>query len=222
VSIFWLRREIVFNCTVSKKDSYLDSLIERESVSKCVYFVRSSTLLLCISLLCVYLLYHIDPKTHRLDHFLKFPELSVHVGISRIPSKNADNKIPIFLVNTVLLSRFHKHTFTLYPSLSGQVFLQRMLIEILKIFLVITLLPFCSHKHSFTPYPSVSPYSPTDGMTDGETNTLAACGLKELFFQLCCCVSFSVVAGNSFRCYLPPYQLCRCIFFLVAAGNSFG
>jgi hypothetical protein len=27
-------------------------------------------------------------------------------------------------------------------------------------------------------------------MTDGETNTLAARGLEELFFQLCCCVSF--------------------------------
>jgi hypothetical protein len=27
-------------------------------------------------------------------------------------------------------------------------------------------------------------------MTDGEMNTLAACGLEELFFQLCCCVSF--------------------------------
>ncbi len=32
--------------------------------------------------------------------------------------------------------------------------------------------------------------------------TLAACGLEELFFQLCCCVSFLVVAGNSFWCYL--------------------
>jgi hypothetical protein len=27
-------------------------------------------------------------------------------------------------------------------------------------------------------------------MTDGETNTLAARGLEELLFQLCCCVSF--------------------------------
>ncbi len=69
VSVFWLRREIVFGCTVSKKDSYLVSLIERESASKCVYFVRSNTLLLCISLLCIYLLYHTDPQTHRLDHF---------------------------------------------------------------------------------------------------------------------------------------------------------
>ncbi len=42
-----------------------------------------------------------------------------------------------------------------------------------------------------------------DGMTDRETNTIAARGLEELFFQLCCCVSFLVVAGNSFRCYLP-------------------
>jgi hypothetical protein len=40
VSVFWLRREIVFGCTVSKKDSYSVFLIERESASKCVYFVR--------------------------------------------------------------------------------------------------------------------------------------------------------------------------------------
>ncbi len=32
------------------------------------------------------------------------------------------------------------------------------------------------------------------------------------FFQLCCCVSFLVVAGNSFWCYLE-YQLCRCVSF---------
>jgi hypothetical protein len=28
----------------------------------------------------------------------------------------------------------------------------------------------CSHKHSFASYPSLSPYSPTDGMTDRGTN----------------------------------------------------
>ncbi len=93
-----------FGCTVFKKDSCLVSLIERESASKCcVYVVRSNTLLLCISLLCIYLLYRTDPQTHRLDCFLKFPELSVQVGISRIPSKNADRK-------STNLSR--KHSFT--------------------------------------------------------------------------------------------------------------
>jgi hypothetical protein len=30
-------------------------------------------------------------------------------------------KLPIFLVNTFSLSQFHKHSFTPYPSLSGQV-----------------------------------------------------------------------------------------------------
>ncbi len=39
----------------------------------------------------------------------------------------------------------------------------------------------CSYKHSFTPYPSLSPYSPTDRITDGGMNTLAARGLEELF-----------------------------------------
>ncbi len=78
---------------VSKKHSYSVSLIERESASKCVYFVRSNTLLLGISLLCIYLLYPTDPQTHRLDCFLKFAELSGQVGISRIPSNKADRKI---------------------------------------------------------------------------------------------------------------------------------
>jgi hypothetical protein len=92
VSVFWLLQEIVFGCTVSTTDSYWVSLIERESASKYVYFVRSNTLLLCISLLCIYILYRTDPQTHRLDHFLKIPELSGQVGISKIPSKNADRK----------------------------------------------------------------------------------------------------------------------------------
>ncbi len=55
--------------------------------------------------------------------------------------------------------------------------------------------------------------------------TFAARGLEELFFHyLCCCVSFLVVAGNGFRCYLPtiPVVLCHCVFFLVAAGISSG
>jgi hypothetical protein len=107
VSVFWLQREIVFGCTVSKKDSYSVSLIERESASKCVYFASSNTLLLCISLLCINLLYRIDPQTHRLDCFLKFPELSGQVGISRIPSKNADRK---------LFNLSGKHSFTLPVS----------------------------------------------------------------------------------------------------------
>ncbi len=57
-----------------------------------------------------------------------------------------------------------------------------------------------SNKHSFIPYPSLSPYSQTDKQTDRqtdrETNTLTARGLEELFFQLCCCVSFLVSGGK--------------------------
>ncbi len=60
VSVFWLRQEIVFGYSVSKKDSFLVSLIERRTASKCVYFVRSNTLLLCVSLLSIYLLYQKD------------------------------------------------------------------------------------------------------------------------------------------------------------------
>ena len=80
----------------------------------------------------------------------------------------------------------------------------------------------CSHKHSFTPYPSLSPYRQTDGMTDRGTNTLAACGPEELFFQLCFCVRFLVVAEIVLGVTYLPYQLWCCPSFLVAAGNSFG
>ncbi len=48
----------------------------------------------------------------------------------------------------------------------------------------------CSHKHSFTLYPCLSPYRQTDKQTEREMNTLAIRGMEELFFQLCCCVSF--------------------------------
>ncbi len=63
-----------------------------------------------------------------------------------------------------------------------------------------------SHKHSFTPYPSLSPYRQTDRMTDRGTNTLAVRGLEELFFQLCCCVSFlswrEIGFGFTYLCML--------------------
>jgi hypothetical protein len=41
------------------------------------------------------------------------------------------------------------------------------------------------------------------------------------FFQLCCCVSFLVVAEKVLGDFYLPYQLCRYVFFFVAAGNSF-
>jgi hypothetical protein len=44
VSVFWLQWEIVFGYSVSKKDLYSISLIERQTASKCNYFVRSNTL----------------------------------------------------------------------------------------------------------------------------------------------------------------------------------
>jgi hypothetical protein len=97
-----------------------------------------------------------------------------------------------------------------------------MLIEKLPIFLVNTRLLFHSHKHSFTPHPSLSLYSQVDRKTDRETNTLAACGLEKLFSQLCCCVNFLVVVGNSFRCYLPTIPVVSFCLFLVAVGDSFG
>jgi hypothetical protein len=58
-------------------------------------------------------------------------------------------------------------------------------------------------------------------MTDGETNTLAARGLEDPIFQLCCCVSFLVVAEIVLVDTYLLYQLCRCVFFVVVTGNRF-
>ncbi len=63
----------------------------------------------------------------------------------------------------------------------------------------------CSHKHSFTPYPSLSPYSQIDGITDRETNTLAARGLEELFSSCAAVSVFWFRVGNRFWCYLLTY-----------------
>ncbi len=65
---FWLRREIVlkmrtpfdFLWAVSTKKSYWVTLLW--SASWCVYFIRPNTLLLCIFLFCILLLYHTDPQ----------------------------------------------------------------------------------------------------------------------------------------------------------------
>jgi hypothetical protein len=51
-------------------------------------------------------------------------------------------------------------------------------------------------------------------------NSLATRGLEEPFFQLCCCVSFLIVAEIVLGDTYLSYQLCRCVFFF-AAGNSF-
>ncbi len=62
-------------------------------------------------------------------------------------------------------------------------------------------------------------------MTDRGTNTLAAHGLEELFFQLCCCVSFwfwrEIGFGFTYLCTQSTMQLWCCVSFLVLVGNSF-
>ncbi len=57
---------------------------------------------------------------------------------------------------------------------------------------------------------------------DRETNTLATRGLEEPFFQLCCCVSFFVVAEIVLGDTYLSYQLCRCVFFLLRQEIVFG
>ncbi len=72
VSLLWqeivLWREIVlkmrtpidFLWAVSTKKSYLVTLLWSDS--QCVYFLRPNTLLLCIFLFCIFLLYRTDPQ----------------------------------------------------------------------------------------------------------------------------------------------------------------
>jgi hypothetical protein len=62
----------------------------------------------------------------------------------------------------------------------------------------------------------------TDGQIDRQrSNTLVMRGLEKHYFQLCCCVSFLVVAEIVLGDTYLPYQLCRCVFVVVAAGNRF-
>jgi hypothetical protein len=68
VSVFWLWWEIVlkmrtpfdFRQAVSTKNSYWVTLLWSDS--RCVYFIRPNTLLLCIFLFCIFLLYCADPQ----------------------------------------------------------------------------------------------------------------------------------------------------------------
>ncbi len=64
------------------------------------------------------------------------------------------------------------------------VFLQRTLKEKLPIFWINTLILY------------IPLLALTDRWNDRETNTLAVHGLEELYFQVCCCVSFLVSAGK--------------------------
>ncbi len=56
-------------------------------------------------------------------------------------------------------------------------------------------------------------------MTETEYTLYAWAG--GTFFQLCCCVSFLVVAEIVLGDTYLTYQLWCCVFFFVAAGNSF-
>ncbi len=107
VSVIWLRQEIVFGYSVSKKDSCSVSLIERRTASKCVYFVRSNTLLLCVSLLSIYLLYQ--------KFFSAFCE-GIHLIPMLYPRKLSKFKETI-VCESVEFSG--KHSFTLNPSLDS-------------------------------------------------------------------------------------------------------
>ncbi len=58
---------------------------------------------------------------------------------------------------------------------------------------------------------------------DRQRNEYTPCAWAgKTFFRLCCCVSFLVVAGNSFRCYLPTIPVVPLGLFWGAVGNSFG
>ncbi len=60
VSVFWLWREIVLKEHVSMKKSYRVTLLW--FASRCVFFIRPNTLLLCIFLFCIFFFYRADPQ----------------------------------------------------------------------------------------------------------------------------------------------------------------
>jgi hypothetical protein len=65
----------------------------------------------------------------------------------------------------------------------------------------------------------------TDEQTDRDSNTLAARGLEELFFQLCCRVSFwfwrEIGVGLHTHVLRVPYSCGVMLVFLLLVGNSF-
>jgi hypothetical protein len=63
-------------------------------------------------------------------------------------------------------------------------------------------------------------------MTDGETNTLAARGLEELFFPVVVLCQFLVLAGNRFWFYILMYLeyntiVVCCVSFFGSGGKQF-
>ncbi len=58
-------------------------------------------------------------------------------------------------------------------------------------------------------------------MTDREAEYIHYTWAGGTFFQLCCCVSFLVVAEIVLGDTYLPYQLSHCVFFVVAVRNSF-
>ncbi len=77
-----------------------------------------------------------------------------------------------------------------------------------------------SSKHSFSLYPSLDPYRWAEWQTETEYTRYAWAG--GTFLQLCCCVSFLVVAEIVLGDIYLPYQLCRCVFFLLRREIVFG
>ncbi len=77
-----------------------------------------------------------------------------------------------------------------------------------------------SHDHSFTPYPSLSPYSQMDRITDGETNILAARGLKELFSSRAVVSIIFCCGGKKFLVLLTYHTSCVVVFG--CTGQFFG
>ncbi len=80
-----------------------------------------------------------------------------------------------------------------------------------------------SDKYSFTLYPSLSPYRQTELLTEGQIHCCTWAG--GTFFQLCCCVSFwfwwEIGFGFTYLRTQSTIQLWHCVSFLVLAGNSF-
>ncbi len=193
---FWLWREIVlimrtpfdFLWAVSTKKSCWVTLLW--SASQCVYFVRSNTLLLFISLFCIFLLYLTDPQVKVRNNSLAkvcftWDQNFLLLSISFLYCIH---------LQTYSQNRFSKILITFCASRNWWiiiVFLQCLLKEKLPIFMVNSLL-----LH-------IPLLALTDPQTEWQRNKYTCCTWAGgTFFPVVLFCKFFDSGGNRFYCFL--------------------
>ncbi len=178
-------------------------------------FIRPNTLLLCIFLFCIFLLYHTDLLIEvRIRILLKnkyknpcqkckhlqshFDFLKNAYPVSLFLRNNLRAKISF--CNCVSLSCFvwiYNHTVTIVTQKYQELCL---ISETILIGFFILEKKLANNPLFHFLINTLLLYIPLlalmDRQTDRESNTLALCGLEEPFFQLCCCVVSVFCSGG--------------------------